>query len=215
MQIDVISDTVCPWCFIGKRRLETALAERPDIGFDVRWRPFQLDPTIPAEGRDRRAYLKAKFGDSPQFKAAGEAIKSFGDELGIPFAFDRIERTPNTADSHRLIRWASSVDRQDAVVEGLFNAYFVEGRDLGDRAVLCDVAGQAGMDSELVEELLASDADRDLVLKEIAIAQEMGVSGVPAFVIDNRFLLIGAQDKAVLLRAIDKAVELKKAEAGG
>src|SRR5689334_7059423 len=132
MQIDVVSDTVCPWCFIGKRRLAQAMAMRPDIAFDVQWRPFRLDPTVPKEGVDRRAYLKAKFGDSPRSSAMGDAIRSEGESVGLSFAFEKIAKTPNTLDSHRIIRWAGSAGVQDAVVERLFTAYFLDGRDIGD-----------------------------------------------------------------------------------
>jgi len=154
MQIDIVSDTVCPWCFIGKRRLERALAMRPDVPVEIFWRPYRLDPTVPREGVDRRAYMKAKFGDSPRSAAMGEAIRSEGAGEGIDFAFDKIAKTPNTLDSHRLIRWAAGAGVQDAVVERLFKAYFIEGRDIGDAQVLTDVAGEAGMDTALVSELL-------------------------------------------------------------
>ncbi len=205
MQIDVVSDTVCPWCYIGKRRLEQALAMRPDVEFDVRWRPYQLDPAVPPEGYDRKAYLAAKFGDAGRLSAMSQAIREHGAGVGLDFAFDRIARTPNTLDSHRLVRWAASVGVQDAVVEALFRAYFIEGRDVGDRPTLVEIAAACGMDAELVEELLGSQADADLVRREVGLAAEMGVSGVPAFVIDNRFLMVGAQDPERLLFAIDKA----------
>src|SRR5215467_6202917 len=122
MQIDIVSDTVCPWCFIGKRRLARALAMRPEVEAQVFWRPYRLDPTIPKEGVDRKAYLKAKFGDGPRNSAMGEALRSEGASEGIAFAFDKIARTPNTLDSHRLIRWAASAGRQDEIVERLFKA---------------------------------------------------------------------------------------------
>lgn len=205
MQIDVVSDTVCPWCFVGKRRLEEALAQRPAIAFDVRWRPYLLDPNVPREGVDRRAYMRAKFGDGDRPKGMGDALRAIGAEVGIPFAFDKQERRPNTIDSHRLVRWASSVGLQDALVEALFHAYFIDGRDIGERAVLTAIAAECGMDAELAAELLASDADIELVERECRLAGEMGIQGVPAFVIDNRFMLVGAQDAAVLLRVIDKA----------
>lgn len=213
MQIDVVSDTVCPWCFVGKKRLEEALAQRPDIEFDVRWRPYQLDPMVPKEGVDRKAYMKAKFGDGERSRGMGDTLRAIGEQVGIPFAFDKQERRPNTVDSHRLVRWAAGVGVQDAVVDALFKAFFIEGRDVGDQAVLAEIAGECGMDSELVTDLLASDADRELVERECALAGEMGIQGVPAFVIDNRFLLIGAQDANVLLRAIDKAMTLRGEQA--
>jgi predicted DsbA family dithiol-disulfide isomerase len=176
MQIDVISDTVCPWCYIGKRRLERALTLRPQITFDVRWRPFQLDPSTPAEGVDRRAYMERKFGSSDKIKPIHTALLKAGEDEGIPFAFEKIARTPNTINSHRLIRWAHSMGVQDAVVEGLFRRYFVEGADIGQIKILAAIADEAGMDGELVEELLASDADRELVEREDSLARKIGIN---------------------------------------
>jgi len=207
MQIDVVSDTVCPWCFIGKRRLGRALAMRPDVPVEVFWRPYQLDPTIPREGVDRRAYLKAKFGDSPRTTAMGDAIRTEGAGEGIDFAFDRIAKSPNTLDSHRLIRWAGSAGVQDAVVERLFKAYFVEGRDIGDAAVLTDVAGKAGMDTALVSELLGNGSDLALVEREAGMANQMGISGVPTFIFDSKFMISGAREPEILARIIDKALQ--------
>ena len=212
MQIDIISDTVCPWCFIGKRRLEEALAQRPDLEVEVNWRPYQLDPNVPREGVDRKDYMRAKFGDQPRVKGTSETIKEFGAQLGIAFDFDKQTRRPNTIDSHRLVKWAAGVGVQDAVVEALFKAYFEDGRDVGDAAVLTEIAAACGMDGELVEELLASDADRDMVLGEAMRAGEMGVQGVPAYVFDGRYIITGAQDAAVLVRVIDKVLA-KQAEA--
>lgn len=213
MQIDVVSDTVCPWCFIGKRRLDRAVAQRPDLGIEVNWRPYQLDPNVPKEGVDRRDYFRAKFGDGERVKGMSEALVNYGGELGIAFAFDKAEKRPNTIDSHRLIRWASSVGVQDAVVEALFSAYFEQGRDIGDAAALADIAAACGMDSELVTELLASDADIELVTREAGLAGQMGISGVPAFVLQGKYVLVGAQDTDVLLRVFDKVRE-KEAAAG-
>jgi predicted DsbA family dithiol-disulfide isomerase len=170
MLIDAVSDTVCPWCYIGKRRLARAIAMRPGIEIRVHWRPYRLDPTIPPEGIDRRAYLKAKFGDNPRVKSMGEVIRKEGAQEGIAFAFEKIARSPNTLDSHRLIRWAASARRQDQVVERLFDAYFVEGRDIGDKSVLIDVASAAGLDAKLVAELLRENTDTDLIEHEDALA---------------------------------------------
>lgn len=212
MQIDVVSDTVCPWCFIGKRRLARALAMRPDMQFDVHWRPYRLDPTIPPEGVDRRAYLKAKFGDSPRTGQMGEIIRTEGSGEGIDFHFDKIERSPNTLDSHRLIRWAAGAGVQDDLVERMFDAYFVQGRNIGDRVVLTEIAAEAGMGAGLVTQLLDKDADREIVEKEDLMAHEMGISGVPTFIFQNRYMISGAREPEVLVRVIDKAVELLKQE---
>jgi predicted DsbA family dithiol-disulfide isomerase len=214
MLIDVVSDTVCPWCFIGKRRLSRAMAMRPDIAFQVHWRPYRLDPTIPRGGVDRRAYLKAKFGDGPRTQSMGEAIRAEGLNEGISFGFDKIAISPNTLDSHRLIRWAGSAGRQDEVVERLFQAYFVEGRDIGNRTVLAEVASESGLDAGLVAQLLEDEgADTDLIAREDALAHEMGISGVPTFIFDNRYMLSGAREPEILVRVIDKAHEQATAAA--
>lgn len=205
MQIDIVSDTVCPWCFIGKRRIERAMALRPDVKFDVIWRPYRLDPSIPREGVDRRAYLKAKFGDSPRTSAMGDAIRSEGASEGIAFAFDKIARSPNTLDSHRVIRWSANAGVQNEVVERLFQAYFIEGRDIGNSDVLSEVAGKAGMDGELVGTLLAGDADLESVEREAGLANEMGITGVPTFIFDSKFMISGAREAELLVRVIDKA----------
>jgi predicted DsbA family dithiol-disulfide isomerase len=211
MQIDVISDTVCPWCFIGKRRLDAAVAQRPELGIEINWRPYQLDPNVPRQGVDRREYFRAKFGDGERVKGMSDTLRQYGEDLGIAFAFDKAEMRPNTIDSHRLIRWASSVGVQDAVVEALFKAYFEEGRDIGDRAVLVEIAAACGMDGELVEDLLASDADVELVNREAGQAGQMGVQGVPAFVFEGKYLIVGAQDTDTLVRYFDKIAEKQAA----
>jgi len=205
MQIDIVSDTVCPWCFIGKRRIERAMALRPDVKFDVTWRPYRLDPSIPREGVDRRAYLKAKFGDSPRTSAMGDAIRSEGASEGIAFSFDKIAKSPNTLDSHRLIRWAASAGVQNDVVDRLFQAYFLEGQDIGSSAVLSEVADNAGMDGDLVAKLLAGDADLESVEREAGLANEMGITGVPTFIFDSKFMISGAREAELLVRIIDKA----------
>jgi len=205
VQIDIVSDTVCPWCFIGKRRIERAMALRPDVKFDVTWRPYRLDPSIPREGVDRRAYLKAKFGDSPRTSAMGDAIRSEGASEGIAFAFDKIAKSPNTLDSHRLIRWAASAGVQNDVVDRLFQAYFLEGQDIGSSAVLSEVADNAGMDGDLVAKLLAGDADLESVEREAGLANEMGITGVPTFIFDSKFMISGAREAELLVRIIDKA----------
>jgi predicted DsbA family dithiol-disulfide isomerase len=206
MQIDIVSDTVCPWCFIGKRRLARALALRPDVPVQVFWRPYRLDPTIPREGVDRRAYLKAKFGDNPRGTAMGDAIRSEGAGEGLDFAFDKIAKTPNSLDSHRLIRWSTNTGVQDDVVERLFRAYFIEGRDIGDAQVLTDIAGEAGMDAARVAELLAKDSDLAAVEREAGMANQMGISGVPTFIFDSKMMISGAREAEVLVKIIDKAV---------
>lgn len=202
MQIDVVSDTVCPWCFIGKRRLDRALAARPDIAFDVRWRAYRLDPTVPKEGVDREAYMQAKFGDT---RVMSDALLEAGLCEGIAFAFERIAKRPDTLDSHRLIRWSEFAGKQSEIVERLFKAYFEQGRDIGDDRVLVEIAAEAGMDAELVAELLAGDADSDLVEQEDALARRMGITGVPTFIFANKYMISGAHDAETLLNIIDQA----------
>ncbi|MGK2739753.1 DsbA family oxidoreductase [Tepidicaulis sp. LMO-SS28] len=214
MKLDVISDTVCPWCYIGKKRLERALAESGRTDVEITWRPFRLDPTIPPEGVDRKAYIERKFGPD-RAKAAGETIRETGAQDGIDFAFDKIERSPNTIDSHRLIQWAGTAGVQDEVVNLLFKRYFEEGADIGNHDVLLGVAEEAGMDANLVRDLLASDADVKRVEYEDYQARQMGITGVPCFLFEGKFAITGAQDVETLIRVFDR-VEMKiKEEAAG
>jgi predicted DsbA family dithiol-disulfide isomerase len=206
LTIDVVSDVVCPWCYLGEKRLEEALAHE-SRRVVVRWRPYQLDPTIPAGGLDRAEYMEKKFGKSGRLQSVHDNLTRLGAELGIPFAFDQIKRSPNTLDAHRVIRWAASAGVQEKVVDRLFKAYFAEGRDIGDRAVLIEIAGECGLDAELVEKLLADGADADLVRQEIEQAQAMGVSGVPFFIFAGRVGVPGAQEPSVLRRAMAQARE--------
>jgi predicted DsbA family dithiol-disulfide isomerase len=207
MQIDFISDTICPWCFIGKRRLGRALALRPDIVFDVRYRPYRLDPGVPREGVDRARYLVARFGKDSGVAEAHRAIAAEGIKDDIVFNWDAIRRTPNTVDSHRLIRWAETQGLQDEVVERLFIAYFENGEDIGDIRVLSDIADLCGMDGTEVADLLESDTDIALVEREDQLAREMGITGVPAIIFANKYAVSGAREPEFLAAAIDKAEE--------
>lgn len=211
MQIDVISDTVCPWCYIGKRRLERALSLRPQIEFDVRWRPFQLDPSTPLEGVDRKTYIEQKFGSSDKIKPIHAALLKAGQDEGIAFAFEKITRTPNTLNAHRVIRWSHSLGVQNELVEALFKRYFIDGVDIGKTKMLATIANEVGMDPELVEELLDSDADRESVEREDTMARKIGINGVPTFLIGGKVLVNGAQDAEHLVRIIDRVA----AESGG
>ena len=206
MQIDIVSDTICPWCYIGKRKLESALNERPDIEVELGWRPFQLNPHMPAEGMDRAEYLRAKFGGPDRAAQIYDAVAQAGLAVGIEFAFDKVERTPSTLNSHRLIRWATTAGCQDAVVEELFRRYFLEGDDIGDAGVLISVAADAGMDADLVADLLAGDADLELIRREDAMARQMGINGVPCFIIDRKYAISGAQDAPVFHKVFDLAL---------
>jgi predicted DsbA family dithiol-disulfide isomerase len=209
MQIDVISDTVCPWCFIGKRRLMRAMALRPHIAFDVKWRPYRLDPTIPKTGMDRQAYMRAKFGDDPmKIVEMYKLITAEGAKDGIEFDFAAIRRRPDTLDSHRLIRWAEANGVQDEVVERLFIAYFENGEDIGDIRVLADIADLSGMDGVEVAEMLEGDTDSALVEREDQIAHEMGVTGVPAMIFGNKLAVSGAREPEMLAVVIDRVADM-------
>jgi predicted DsbA family dithiol-disulfide isomerase len=205
LTIDIVSDVVCPWCYIGKRNLEAALATVPANNIEIRWRPYQLDATIPPEGIARRTYLERKFG--ARVDEIYARVAAAGREAGLDFAFDRIERSPNTLDAHRLIRWSQSAGKQNDIVERLFRNFFIEGCDIGDRAILIETASQAGMDREVVARLLDGNADKDSVREEIATAQRLGVTGVPFFIFAGRFGMPGAQPAEVLASAINKAAE--------
>jgi predicted DsbA family dithiol-disulfide isomerase len=205
ISVEVVSDVVCPWCFVGKRRLETALASESEFPAVVHWRPFQLDPTIPPEGLDRRDYMRAKFHDDARLAEVHARLRALGAEVGIAFDFDEISRSPNTLDAHRLIRWAAVSGVQDEVVERLFSAYFEHGRDIGDRSVLTAIAVECGMDGESVERRLAGDDDIPAVQAEISEVQKIGVTGVPFFIFASRFGVSGAQSAEVLVRAMKRA----------
>jgi predicted DsbA family dithiol-disulfide isomerase len=212
IRIDVVSDVVCPWCYVGSKRLEAALAGLPDVQAEVHWRPFQLDPTIPAEGMDRKTYMRNKFGnDDARLKAMHDRLIDSTLDAGIPFAFDRIKVAANTLDAHRLIRWAGGqgTAMQDKVVRALFKANFQDGRNIGDPAVLTEIAGECGMDVAVVSALLPTDADREAVRHEIAQAQRMGVTGVPCFLLENKYAVMGAQPTEQLADAIRQVAQAK------
>lgn len=204
MELDVVIDVVCPWCYVGKKQLDKALAERPGVVSVVRWRPFQLSSETPPEGVDRAEHYAKKFGDSPQFRAAREHLLSVGGELGIAFDFESECRIANTLDAHRLIRWAMSPNLQNEVAEGLMKAYFEDCAFLGDHALLVEIATAAGMDGTLVKELLASDKDKDLIAAEVNQAHQMGIQGVPMFIFNGKSGVSGAQEASVLVQVIDK-----------
>jgi predicted DsbA family dithiol-disulfide isomerase len=213
LRIDIVSDVMCPWCFIGKKNLELAARQAGAIDLDIHWRPYQLDPTIPAEGVDRKAYMEAKFGGGERLRAAHERVAEAGRAAGIEFDFDAIEISPNSLDAHRLIRWAGSAGPgiQDKVVSRLFEVFFTEGGNVGDQEVLVTVAREAGMDETLVRDLLAGDADKDNVRRDIEQARQMGVTGVPCFIIEARHAVMGAQPPALLARALEQIAAEKNA----
>lgn len=215
MQLDVVSDTVCPWCYIGKKRLDEALALRGSDGITLRWRPFQLDASIPDGGVDRKAYMERKFGADPdRAKAIGRTIRDYGEALGIAFNFDRIEKSPNTLDSHRLVRWAGTAGCQNEMVDILFRRYFTDAEDIGSHDVLLDAAAEAGMDTDIVADLLVRGADRDLIRREDAMARQMGIQGVPSFVINSKWVMVGAQETPTLVKMLDKLMAKEAEEMG-
>jgi predicted DsbA family dithiol-disulfide isomerase len=203
MQLDVFSDTVCPWCYVGKRRLERALRARPQPELGVRWRAFQLNPGMPADGMERRAYIEAKFGSAERARRIYDAVTAAGAGEGIAFAFDRIRRTPNTLQSHRLLRFAAGRDRQDEMLDELFHAYFEAGADIGDIGLLAELAEAAGLDGADTRRHLESDADRDAVVQEDQLARRQGINGVPCFIFNGRYALSGAQEPEAMFQLFD------------
>ncbi len=200
IHIDIFSDTVCPWCLIGKRRLEAALAERPQAEVAIHWRVFQLNPMMPKGGMERQNYLAMKFGGPEGAKNVYDRIRSVGAEDGIDFAFEDIARTPNTVDSHRLIRWAAGQEKENEVVEELFQSYFFKGEDIGSTDVLTAAAEKAGMDPE-------SEALEAEIREEDRQARGLGIDGVPCFVFNGRHALAGAQPPKVLVQMLDMAAQ--------
>jgi len=210
-QIDVISDVVCPWCFIGKRNLERALEtwreKHPDESPTVRWHPFQLNPQLPASGVPRRQYLENKFGGPERAKEIYARVIAAGNRAGIEFAFDVIQVQPNTVDAHRLMHYAGERGKQDQMAEAIFRRYFLEGADLSNKDALADIAQQAGMDPDETAAYLASDADRELIEEQDRRARAIGVEGVPFFIFNQRLALSGAQPPEVIVEAMEKARE--------
>lgn len=210
--IDVVSDVVCPWCYLGKARLELAIAEVQDeLGVDVNWRPYRLNPDYPPEGVDQQQALIAKLGGEEAVERAHAMLSKLGEEVGIRYDFDAIKIGPNTLDAHRLLHWALVEDRevQDRVATALFKANFEEGRNVGDHAVLLDIAEECGLERKVIESLLASDADKDTVIDEIEAAQKMGVNGVPFFILDGQYAVSGAQTPEVLVNALREIAQMK------
>lgn len=208
VRVDVISDVVCPWCFIGKRRLEAAAGLLQDVVLDVHWHPFQLDGTIPEGGIPRQTYLLNKFGTRERIAEIYTRVAAAGAEEGIAFAFDKITVSPNTLNAHRMIRWAGEVGRQDAMKERLLNAYFMEGANLADDGVLANLAADAGLDQEAVAARLASDSDVAAVQEEVANAHRIGVTGVPFFIFAGKLALAGAHPAETIAEGIKQALDV-------
>ncbi|GMG83482.1 DsbA family oxidoreductase [Paralimibaculum aggregatum] len=213
--LDIISDPICPWCYIGKARLDAAIAELGHDPFIRRWRIFRLNPDMPREGMERQAYLDAKFGGREGADRIYGRIEAVARESGLETRFDLIRRTPDTLDAHRLLRWAEAEGVQNAVADGLFRSYFVEGADISAPEVLTAIAGEAGMDGAVVARLLEGEADRAELAAEDDEARRMGVSGVPCFVINGRYVIQGAQETETWVRVIrELSAAIAEAEAG-
>lgn len=202
IKLDIISDPICPWCYIGKARLNQALEASQDQPFEVEWRPFQLNPTMPPEGMDRREYLEHKFGKERAISFYAQ-IAEAADASGLAVSFEKIKRTPNTIDAHRMIRWARPEGVQTPLVNALFRRYFSEGEDISRHDILVDAAKEVGMDSDLAERLLKTENDLEEVREEDKSFRAMGVQGVPCFVIGGKYVVNGAQDAKLWTEVID------------
>ena len=217
IDIEIVSDVVCPWCYLGQRRLKLALEEVKDIlTADITWKPYQLDPSTPAEGVDTFEYLAKKIGGADAVKRSHQMLTKLGEEIGLPFALEKAKRFPNTLDAHRLIHWAGLIgtEMQDNVVRALFRANFVEGQDVGNRATLAQIAADAGMDRRTVEKRLADNTDLDVIKAETAHAQRMGISGVPCFIFDHQYAVTGAQPVEAFVNALKQIAEIKQKAEG-
>jgi predicted DsbA family dithiol-disulfide isomerase len=203
IKLDILSDPICPWCYIGKTHLDKALADHPGHPFVIEWHPFQLNPDMPAGGMDRRTYLETKFGGKEQAVRAYAPVVEHAQKAGLTIAFEDMTRTPNTLDAHRLIHWAGIEGRQTAAVAALFTAYFTQGRDIGNAEVLADLADGIGMDAATVLRLLASDSDKADIRARDAHSREMGVTSVPTFIVGGKHAVPGAQPPELWAQVIN------------
>lgn len=210
IKLDIISDVACPWCYVGKGYLDRALESRADHPFQVEWHPFQLNPDMPAEGMDRNAYMAAKFGSRENILRIHEPLLAHADKAGITFDLPAIKRAPNTLDAHRLIHWAGLEGRQTPMVSALFRAYWSDGRDIGDRIVLADIADEAGLDRAMMLRLLEGDGDRAELAARMHHSRGHGVQSVPTFILANQHALQGAQPTELWLNVIDELIEKMK-----
>jgi predicted DsbA family dithiol-disulfide isomerase len=212
LTIEVVHDLVCPWCFLGVRRLLRTMRRRPDLLFDLVWRPFLLNPDMPRGGMSRPDYVVRKFGGEDRARRLYASITEIGRAEGVMFRFDRVRRTPSSIDAHRLVRFAARYGRADAMVEALFSAHFTDGRDIGDHVVLGAVAEACGLDGAVVARFLPSEDETDMVHADNLRAHRLGINGVPCFVVGGRHAIAGAQEPEVIERLLDvatvEAVEL-------
>jgi predicted DsbA family dithiol-disulfide isomerase len=214
-RIDIVSDAICPWCYIGKRQLERALDTLAPEGlhFSVHWNPFQLNPEMPKDGVDRAAYRAMKFGDLERVRQVDERVTGAAAAVGLDFRLDLIQRTPNTLGAHRLIWLAGQEGVQDAVMEAVFAAYFTQGRDIGDRDVLAGCAGEGGMDPAAAAEFLAGEVAAKEMLAADRAAREVGVNGVPSFFLDGYGLFSGAMPAETMAEALRKGHDILRRRA--
>lgn len=215
LQIEMVSDLVCPWCWVGLRRLKGALALVPELDVEILFRPFELDPTIPAGGVDYKAYMKERFGSDQSKDRANQMrdlLVQYGEDEGIPFQFDRITRRPNSFNAHRLVRWAQGQNLGMAAKEALFDAYFSKGQDIGDHEILVTVAAKIGLDSNLVSDLLAGEADVETTRQEQNLFRQMGISGVPTYIAHRQIAVQGAESSEKLARFLKSAAAQTPAE---
>ena len=202
VRLDIFSDPVCPWCYLGKANLDRALESHPEHPFEIEWHPFQLNPDMPPEGVDKRDYLLARFGGAGKLEEIHQRFRDIAAQNGVKMDPDTPKRIPNTLNAHRLIHWAGLEGKQTFAVSALMRAYWVEGRDIGNLGVLADIGAGIGMERAVVERLLASDADLDLIKSREAHARERGVSAVPTFLIANKYVVSGAQPPELWGQAI-------------
>jgi predicted DsbA family dithiol-disulfide isomerase len=207
VRIDVVSDVVCPWCFIGKRRLEKAIALNPDIPVEVHWRPYFLNDWIPREGISREQYLTTKFGSPERYKGIAQRVSAAASAEGLTYAIDKISRQPNTLDAHRLIHWADATGKAAEMKQKLMDLYFTEGADLTNHAVLVQAAADIGLDPEDIRATLESDRDVAEVEREALSAKEAGIEGVPCFIFSGKFAASGAQEPEYLAEAIARIAQ--------
>jgi len=212
VRIDVVSDVVCPWCFIGKHRLEKALALRPGVAVEVHWRPYFLNDWIPREGISREEYLTTKFGSAERYKGIAQRVGAAAVAEGLVYASDKMKRQPNTLDCHRLIRWADAKGKAAEMKQKLMDLYFTQGADLTDRETLVKAAADVGLDTNTVRADLAIDKDVAAVEQEAQSAKEAGIEGVPCFIFGGKFAVSGAQEPEYLAEAIDRMANAEAAE---
>jgi predicted DsbA family dithiol-disulfide isomerase len=205
LRIDVLFDTICPWCYVGKRRLEAAAQLRPKTKFEARWRPFLLNPDMPRDGMDRSTYLVRKFGTEARVRRVYGAISDAGQSVEIDFAFDRIRQTPNSVNSHRMVQFAEDFGKSDAAVEALFLNYFVNGRDIGEIDTLVKIGSDLGLPHEQLSSFLHGDSGIASVYEENARAHRQGINSVPSFLFAGSMAISGAHEPQVLARMLDAA----------